>query len=100
MKPNSWLRLEVGLYIVVILVVIGLLVKGHTQTEHLTSTTHWAQEKTVMEYINSRDDLKPVAFVLAKQIVDISGDDSKFERVVLLAQDNKKEEIIQIINEL
>jgi hypothetical protein len=100
MKPNSWLRLEVGLYIVVILVVIGLLVKGHTQTEHLASVTHWAQEKTVMEYINSRDDLKPVAFVLAKQIVDISSDDSKFERVVLLAQDNKKEEIIQIINEL
>lgn len=100
MKPNSWLRLEVGLYIVVILVVIGLLVKGHTQTEHLASVTHWAQEKMVMEYINSRDDLKPVAFVLAKQIVDISSDDSKFERVVLLAQDNKKEEIIQIINEL
>jgi len=53
-----------------------------------------------MEYINSRDDIKPVKFVLAQQIVDISGDDSKFERVVLLAQDNKKEEIIQIINEL
>lgn len=100
MKPNSWLRLEVALYIVVILVVIGLLVRGHAQTEHLASTTHWAQEKTVMEYINSRDDIKPVKFVLAQQIVDISGDDSKFERVVLLAQDNKKEEIIQIINEL
>ena len=100
MKPNSWLRLEVGLYIVVILVVIGLLVKGHTQTEHLASVTHWAQEKTVIEYIKSRDDLKSVAFVLAKQMVDITGDESNFKRVVLLAQDNKKDEIIQIVNDL
>ena len=89
-----------GLYIVVILIVIGLLVRVSSKTEHLASVTHWAQEKTVMEYINSRDDIEPVKFLLAQMIVDISGDDSKFERVVLLAQDNKKEEVIQIINEL
>ena len=95
MKPNSWLRLEVALYIVVILVVIGLLVRGHARTEHLASVTHWAQEKTVMEYINSRDDIKPVKFVLAQQIVDISGDESKFERVVLLAQETRKKKLFK-----
>jgi hypothetical protein len=100
MKPNTRLRLEQGLFIVIILIVIGLVIRGHKQTEHLASVTHWAQEKTVIEYINSKDDLKPVKFVLAQQIVDISGDESKFERVILLAHDNKKEEIIQIINNL
>lgn len=100
MKPNTRLRLEQGFLIVIILVVIGLVVRGHKQTEHLASVNHWAQEKTVIEYIKSKDDLKPVKFVLAQQIVDISGDESNFERVVLLAHDNKKEEIIQIINNL
>lgn len=100
MKPNIRLRLEQGFLIVIILVVIGLIVRGHKQTEHMKSITHWSSERTVMEYINSRDDLKSVKFVLAQQIVDISGDESNFERVVLLAHDNKKEEIIQIINNL
>jgi len=100
MKPNTRLRLEQGFLIVIILIVVGLVVRGHKQTENLASVTHWAQEKTVIEYIKSKDDLKPVKFVLAQQIVDISGDESNFEQVVLLAHDNKKEEIIQIINNL
>lgn len=73
MKPNTRLRLEQGFLIVIILIVVGLVVRGHKQTENLASVTHWAQEKTVIEYIKSKDDLKPVKFVLAQQIVDISG---------------------------
>ena len=85
---------------VVILVIIGLLVRGHFRAEHFEGTKRWAQEKAVLDYINSKEDLKPVAFVLAKQMVDITGDESNFQRVVLLAQDNKKDEIIQIVNDI
>jgi hypothetical protein len=85
---------------VVILVIIGLLIGGHFRAEHFEDTKQWAQEKAVLDYIKSKEDLKPVAFVLAKQIVDVTGDESNFQHVVLLAQDNKKDEIIQIVNNI
>jgi len=101
MKPNTRLRLEQGLFIVAILLVVGLLVRGHSRTEKLASVKGWAEQKAVIDYINSKEDLKPVAFVVAKQIIDISGDDQVlFERVILLAKENKKDEIIQIINDM
>jgi formylmethanofuran dehydrogenase subunit A len=62
MKSNSRLQLEVGIYMVVILAIIGLLVRGHFRAEHFENTKQWAQEKTVLDYINSKEDLKPVAF--------------------------------------
>jgi len=101
MKPNTRLRLEQGLFIVAILVVVGLLVRAHSQTEKLSEAKGWAEQKAVIDYINSKEDLKPVAFVVAKQIIDISGDDQVlFKRVILLAKENKKDEIIQIINDM
>ena len=101
MKPNTRLRLEQGLFIVAILVVVGLLVRAHSQTEKLSETKGWAEQKAVIDYINSKEDLKPVAFVVAKQIIDISGDDQVlFKRVILLAKENKKDEIIQFINDM
>lgn len=101
MKPNTRLRLEQGLFIVAILVVVGLLVRAHSQTEKLASVKGWAEQKAVIDYINSKEDLKPVAFVVAKQIIDISGEDQVlFKRVILLAKENKKDEIIQIINDM
>jgi len=93
--------LEQGLFIVAILVVVGLLVRAHSQTEKLSEVKGWAEQKAVIDYINSKEDLKPVAFVVAKQIIDISGDDQVlFKRVILLAQENKKDEIIQIVNDM
>ena len=101
MKPNTRLRLEQGLFIVAILVVVGLLVRAHSQTEKLASAKGCAEQKAVIDYINSKEDLKPVAFVVAKQIIDISGEDQVlFKRVILLAKENKKDEIIQIINDM
>jgi len=101
MKPNTRLRLEQGLFIVAILVVVGLLVRAHSQTEKLSSAKGWAEQKAVIDYINSKEDLKSVAFVVAKQIIDISGEDQVlFKRVILLAKENKKDEIIQIINDM
>ena len=101
MKPNTRLRLEQGLFIVAILVVVGLLVGGVSRTEKLASVKGWAEQKAVIDYINSKEDLKPVAFVVAKQIIDISGEDQVlFKRVILLAKENKKDEIIQIINDM
>jgi hypothetical protein len=39
--------------------------------------------------------------VVAKQITDIMGEDKVlFKRIVLLAQENKKDEIIQIVNDM
>ena len=101
MKPNTRLRLEQGLFILAILVVVGLLVRVHSQTEKLSEAKGWAEQKAVIDYINSKEDLKPVAFVVAKQIIDISGEDQVlFKRVILLAKENKKDEIIQIINDM
>lgn len=95
MKPNRIV------FIVAILVVVGLLVRAHSQTEKLATIEGWAEQRAVIDYIESKEDLKPVAFVVAKQITDISGGDKVlFKRVVLLAKENKKDEIIQIVNDM
>jgi hypothetical protein len=95
MKPNRIV------FIVAILVVVGLLVRAHSQTEKLAPIKGWAEQRAVIDYIESKEDLKPVAFVVARQITDISGDDKVlFKRVVLLAKENKKDEIIQIVNDM
>jgi hypothetical protein len=97
MKPNRIV------FIVAILIIVGLLVRGYSRTERLTPlpTSGWSEQRTVIEYIESKEDLSPVAFVVAKQITDISGEDKVlFKRVVLLAKENKKDEIIQIVNDM
>jgi len=95
MKPNRIV------FIVVILIIVGLLVRGYSRTERLTPASGWSEQRAVLDYIESKDDLKPVAFVVAKQITDISGEDKVlFKRVVLLAKENKKDEIIQIVNDM
>ena len=95
MKPNRIV------FIVVILIIIGLLVRGYSRTEKLVEVKGWSEQRAVIDYIESKDDLKPVAFVVAKQITDISGEDKVlFKRVVLLAKENKKDEIIQIVNDM
>ena len=94
-KPNRII------FIIAILLLVGLLVRGFSRTERLASVRGWAEQKTVIEYIESKEDLKPVAFVVAKQITDIMGEDKVlFKRIVLLAQENKKDEIIQIVNDM
>ena len=97
MKPNRIV------FIVAILIIVGLLVRGLSRTERLTPlpVSGWSEQRAVIDYIESKEDLKPVAFVVAKQIADISGDDKVlFKRVVLLAKENKKDEIIQIVNDM
>ena len=94
-KPNRII------FIIAILLLVGLLVRGFSRTERLASVRGWAEQKTVIEYIESKEDLKPVAFIVAKQITDIMGEDKVlFKRIVLLAQENKKDEIIQIVNDM
>lgn len=95
MKPNRIV------FIVAILIIIGLLVRGYSRTEKLVEVKGWSEQRAVIDYIESKDDLSPVAFVVAKQITDISGEDKVlFKRVVLLAKENKKDEIIQIVNDM
>ncbi len=97
MKPNRIV------FIVTILIIVGLLVRGCSRTERLKPLTvsGWSEQRAVIDYIESKEDLKPVAFVVAKQITDISGEDKVlFKRVVLLAKENKKDEIIQIVNDM
>ena len=94
-KPNRIV------FIIAILIVVGILVRGYSRTERLASVRGWAEQKTVIDYIESKEDLKPVAFVVAKQITDIMGGDKVlFKRIVLLAHENKKDEIIQIVNDM
>ena len=94
-KPNRII------FIIAILLLVGLLVRGFSRTERLASVRGWAEQKTVIDYIESKEDLKPVAFIVAKQITDIMGEDKVlFKRIVLLAQENKKDEIIQIVNDM
>tara|TARA_B110000261_G_scaffold58946_1_gene69363 strand:- start:335 stop:628 length:294 start_codon:yes stop_codon:yes gene_type:complete len=88
---------------IAILLAVGILVSGYSRTERLAPfpVSGWAEQNTVIEYIESKEDLKPVAFVVAKQITDIMGEDKVlFKRIVLLAQENKKDEIIQIVNDM
>jgi hypothetical protein len=88
-------------FIVAILIIVGLLVRGNSRTERLTPASGWSEQRAVLDYIESKEDLSPVAFVVAKQITDISGEDKVlFKRVVLLAKENKKDEIIQIVNDM
>jgi glucose uptake protein GlcU len=95
MKPNRIV------FIVVILIIVGLLVRGFSRTEKLDEVKGWTEQRAVLDYIESKEDLSPVAFVVAKQITDISGEDKVlFKRVVLLAKENKKDEIIQIVNDM
>jgi len=95
MKPNRIV------FIVAILIIVGLLVRGCSRTERLTPASGWSEQRAVLDYIESKEDLSPVAFVVAKQITDISGEDKVlFKRVVLLAKENKKDEIIQIVNDM
>ena len=95
MKPNRIV------FIVAILIIVGLLVRGYSRTEKLVEVKGWSEQRAVLDYIESKEDLKPVAFVVAKQITDISGEDKVlFKRVVLLAKENKKDEIIQIVNDM
>ena len=97
MKPNRIV------FIGAILIIVGLLVRGFSRSERLAPLpiSGWSEQRAVIEYIESKEDLKPVAFVVAKQITDISGEDKVlFNRVVLLAKENKKDEIIQIINDM
>ena len=96
-KPNRIV------FMIAILLAVGILVSGYSRTERLTPfpVSGWAEQKTVIDYIESKEDLKPVAFVVAKQITDIMGGDKVlFKRIVLLAQENKKDEIIQIVNDM
>ena len=94
-KPNRIV------FMIAILLAVGILVRGYSRTERLASVRGWAEQKTVIDYIESKEDLKPVAFVVAKQIMDIMGEDKVlFKRIVLLAQENKKDEIIQIVNDM
>ena len=97
------MKLNRIVFIVAILIIVGLLVRGFSRTERLTPlpVSGWSEQRAVIEYIESKEDLKPVAFVVAKQITDITGDDKVlFKRVVLLAKENKKDEIIQIVNDM
>ena len=96
-KPNRIV------FMIAILLAVGILVSGYSRTERLAPfpVSGWAEQNTVIEYIESKEDLKPVAFVVAKQITDIMGGDKVlFKRIVLLAQENKKYEIIQIVNDM
>ena len=97
------MKLNRIVFIVAILIIVGLLVRGFSRTERLAPLpiSGWSEQRAVIEYIESKEDLKPVAFVVAKQITDITGDDKVlFKRVVLLAKENKKDEIIQIVNDM
>ena len=97
------MKLNRIVFIVAILIIVGLLVRGFSRTERLAPlpVSGWSEQRAVIDYIESKEDLKPVAFVVAKQITDISGEDKVlFKRVVLLAKENKKDEIIQIVNEM
>ena len=96
-KPNRIV------FIIAILLAVGILVSGYSRTERLAPfpVSGWAEQNTVIEYIESKEDLKPVAFVVAKQITDIMGEDKVlFKLIVLLAQENKKDEIMQIVNDM
>ena len=66
MKPNRIV------FIVAILIIVGLFVRGYSRTERLAPLpiSGWSEQKTVIDYIKSKEDLKPIAFVVANHTTE------------------------------
>lgn len=93
MKQNSRLRLKVGLFIVVILVVIGLLVRMSSKTELLEG--HTLKLSEVMTYITTNEE--PNAFIIYGMVKKHTDDEQVHKKVLTLATEKKWGELKEVL---
>jgi hypothetical protein len=91
MKPNTRLRLEQGLFIVAILLVVGLLFR-RKQVEHMD---HGDKEEEMsiddlIKYVNDTEDLSENPFYVAAMLTDKITADQEANLIRLASEDNKK----------
>ena len=91
MKPNTRLRLEQGLFIVAILVVVGLLFRRR-RVEHMD---HGDKEEEMsiddlIKYVNDTEDLSENPFYVAAMLTDKITADQEANLIRLASEDNKK----------
>ena len=95
MKPNTRLRLEQGLFIVAILVVVGLLVRWR-RVEHMD---HGDKEEEMsiddlIKYVNDTEDLSENPFYVAAMLSDKITANQEANLIRLASEDDKKSMLI------
>lgn len=90
MKPKTRLRLEQGLFIVAILVVVGLLFRRR-RVEHMD---HGDKEEMsiddLIKYVNDTEDLSENPFYVAAMLMDKITADQEANLIRLASEDDKK----------
>lgn len=79
--------------VAVLIVIVWMVFRSRGRTELLTT-----EQDTLMQYIDSKDDISPVAFIVAEMSKAATKKDV-FDKVLTLASENKKEELKTLITE-
>lgn len=75
-------------------VVVWMFMRSSRRTELLTT-----EQDTLVKYIDSKEDIASVAFIVAEMSKAISTENNMFNKVLELATENKKDEIKKLISE-
>lgn len=85
---------QIILLVAILAVVVWMFKRSSGRTELLTT-----EQDTLVKYIDSKDDIAPVAFIVAEMSKAVSTKDDMFNKVIELATENKKDEIKKLISE-
>ena len=86
MKKNTIFK------VVLLIIVLWVIFRTRGRKELLTTG-----QDSVIKYIDSKDDISAVAFIVAEMSKSASSDDKMFEKVLKLATENKKDDIKALI---
>lgn len=75
-------------------VVVWMFKRSSRRTELLTT-----EQDTLVKYIDGKEDIASVAFIVAEMSKAISTENNMFNKVLELATENKKDEIKKLISE-
>jgi uncharacterized protein YoxC len=78
----------------VLIVIVWMVFRSRGRTELLTT-----EQDTLIQYIDSKDDISPVAFIVAEMSKAVTTKNDMFDKVLTLASENKKDELKTLITE-
>ena len=85
---------KIILFVSVFAVVVWMFMRSSRRTELLTT-----EQDTLVKYIDGKEDIASVAFIVAEMSKAISTENNMFNKVLELATENKKDEIKKLISE-
>jgi len=85
---------KIILFVSVFAVVVWMFKRSSRRTELLTT-----EQDTLVKYIDGKEDIASVAFIVAEMSKAISTENNMFNKVLELATENKKDEIKKLISE-